>query len=185
MLILFSQNSVLVPDYSKPLKIVGETSSNNNTGLHFLSGQQGIGGWASKESHYYLKTSYRDSAGNYLHRFAPNENMSYIVPSSGYLSIELSYAPWYRSALTYEDTPIYFWVALVRDGHEYDIASLYVASTALDTAKGSNGQVPVRKGDKIYWGGLWETIDTSDQHRNICEYSIMFYPALSITAGSE
>lgn len=185
--IVLSQNSVLVPDYGKPFKIVSEASYGlPNGGAPVFDGiQSGIGGWASKESHYYMKTSHYTSDGGYYHAFTPNENMSYVVPSSGYLAISLSYMPWYRSDLAHGNRPIYFWVALMRDSHEYDIASLYVAADSLGIAKGAGTQVPVRKGDKIYWGGLLEAVDTSYPQRNICEYSIIFYPALTISVGSE
>lgn len=175
---------MLVPDYGNPILISAEESTNNNSGIGFLSLQYGIGGWASKEEHYYIKSAYYDSNGNYRFKFTPNENLSYIIPSSGYINVYLNYAPWYRFVLTYSDKPIIFWVALVRDGKETDIISFSIASNELDAPKTSISQIPVRKGDKIYWGGLLG-IGTTLPQNNICEYSIKFYPALAITAGSE
>ena len=156
--LVFSQNSVLVPDYGNCAMIYtcGTYFETNRKYYNYTANEGGIGGKIRNRSHNWLRYWKTDSGtGNWVAYPDYNGAASYTIPKDGYINFTYMMTSFYttnENPWTGYDASktASFAVWLVRGGQ---LTKLYEKSGLAGTFV-DDGLVPVAQGDIIYYGVL-------------------------------
>lgn len=168
---VFSQNTVLVPDYTKPQTIVGENSS-GITRNYYPKRHYGPGNDLSShlDQQYWTlnPTTLVTDVGTYF---------TYTIPRPGYIQVYANFdMGWYYNTDTsLLPNQISFRAGIRRS--QSSVTEVFSFTTPKTTSLyKSSDIIPVAKGDVIYWG-TWRK-----ENGVPANYGITFYPAKSIDA---
>lgn len=176
---VFSQNSVLVPDYGKPVTIAAE-DSNHNT-LQYLNTHKGnyISQYYPSGHFWTTKTHHTDtSIGIYDSEGDVNPSLSYTIPSSGYLYVRFQNESYFFKDIMSNIEPHSDYslrVTICRNGNW---VRGFEMVRGLSSGDNDSTLIPVSKGDVIYYG-TWYDYNTLPS-----SYQITFYPGKSVDAKS-
>ena len=166
---LFSQNTVLVPDYNKPQNIVGEGGDYNPNRNYYP--RSGSGKYLSSNwgEHYWTATSnIMYDIGTYF---------TWKAPAPGYFAVYASFdlGEYYNTDKSLLPNTLSLRVGIRRG--QYSATEVFSFTTQKNTTlyKASD-IIPVAKGDIIYWG-TWHKGDGVP-----AQYGITFYPAKPVDA---
>ena len=171
--IVFSQNTVLVPDYEKPRTIIAEHGSYANGVRNYYPRWHGGPGndlSSHLDQQYWTlnpKTNYTD-IGTYF---------TYTIPQPGYIQIGANFDmnEYYNTDTSLLPNQISFRAGIRRS--QFSVTEVFSFTTNKTTALyKSSDIIPVAKGDVIYWG-TWRKGDGVP-----AEYGITFYSAKSVDA---
>lgn len=172
---VFSQNSVLVPDYGNTITVYNKYRYfNTNKKVYIYNHEEsGVGEMVLNRSHNWLqywRTSPID--GNYGNVWDYGEAAQYTIPQDGYVNFTYAMSSFYTTEVLpwvgYDATKTAsFAVWLARDGN---VVQLYARSG--NAGEFSDEQLtPVAQGDVLYYGVL----NKGDQLP--ASAKIKFYPA--------
>lgn len=175
--IVFSQNSVLVPDYGKPITIAFETSDHNTK--QYLNTHYGnyISQYYPSGHFWTQKTKYTDaSIGKNDSYRDVNSSLSYTIPSPGYLYVSYQDEAWafkdIMSSLAHNNG-YSLRVVIYRDGN---YIPAFNETEAITSNSNASLLIPVAKDDVIYYGTWY------DYQAIPSTYQITFYPGKSVDA---
>lgn len=176
-LLVFSQNSVLVPDYGKPVTIAAEDSDHNT--LQYLNTHKGnyISQYYPSGHFWTMKTHYTDtSVGINDTERDVNPSLSYTIPSSGYLYVSFqNEGSFFKNIMSNLEHHRGYGlrVMIYRNGNWI---TSFSELREIAVADNDNILIPVSKGDIVYYGTWY------DYEAIPSGYQITFYPGKSVDA---
>lgn len=155
---LFSQNSVLVPDYGNVTIVYDGCAafSLKSQYFNYTDHERGVGEKILSRSHNWLGYWATDSkTGNYVFYPDYNDAASYTIPQDGYINFCYMMTSFYTTIehpwTGYDSSKaVSFGVWLVRDGQ---LTKIYEKSGLAGTFS-DDGLLPVAQGDVLYYGVL-------------------------------
>lgn len=173
--LLFSQNTVLVPDYGHPETLASEYDS-EWTGKFRQGKGSSVGATyltdvIASKGHYWCKKI----EGGW--HWVPDGSGVYVtIPSAGYVSVSGSFRNDLYGAQVDSSTYISIIFYIYRDNQWTELTWCRALPTQSPSC--SKSMIPVRKGDRIYYSTLFEGEIPPT-------YFITFYPAVGVGYGSE
>ena len=168
---LFSQNTVLVPDYNKPQTIIAENGSMSRN--YYPRWHGGLAGDKDLSSHKDQQYWTTNTAGG----LDIGTYFTYTIPQPGYIQIGANFdMGWYYNTDTSLLPNQISFRAGVRRSQTNGTILFDVVIPKTSTFYKSSDILPVAKGDIVFWGTKFQTDGIP------AEYSITFYPAKSVDA---